>query len=534
MSQNRSNPHANRARAKSPVNSCISEDSGPLMAGSAIGDRSASARRGSARGVLRRRGIALYNRAMTVIESAPDPRTPSPQESIADIVDALRARFDAGLTRSMAWRIRQLEGIERFTQEREHDIAAALHADLGKPELEAYGAEISFVANDAAHMRKHLREWAKPERVSTPLVAHPGRSLILREPLGVVLIIAPWNYPFQLLMAPLCAAIAAGNAALLKPSEIAPHTSALLARELPKYVDESCIRVVEGGVEETTEILAQRFDHIFYTGNGHVGRIVMRAAAEHLTPVTLELGGKSPAIVDATADLDVTAKRLVWGKFFNAGQTCVAPDYVLVEASIRDTLIDRMGAVIREFYGADPKSTPDYARIVNDKHHQRLSKLLEGETVAVGGEHDRSTRYIAPTILKDVDPDSPVMSEEIFGPILPVLAVPHVDAAIRFVNERDKPLALYVFSSDKRVQTRVLERTSSGGAAVNHVWLHLAVPELPFGGVGQSGMGAYHGRHGFETFSHRKSVLRKPTQVDPDLLYPPYTERKAKWAKRLL
>lgn len=454
---------------------------------------------------------------------------------IPQLVDDLRARFESGATRSFDWRVRQLDGLIRFVEEREREILAALASDLGKPEMEAYGAEVSYVANDAADAKKHLRGWMKPERVSSPLVVQPGRSYIVREPLGVALIISPWNYPFQLLLAPLVGALAAGNCVVLKPSEIAPATSRLIAEHLPRYVDPECVKVVEGGVPETTRLLEQRFDHIFYTGNGRVARIIMSAAANHLTPVTLELGGKSPCVVDASADLDVAAKRIVWGKFFNAGQTCVAPDYVLVEEAVHDALLNRMVAAVRSFYGDDPKKSADFARIVNGHHHARLLKLLEGSgTIACGGQHDVQDRYIAPTILKDVGFDAPVMQEEIFGPILPVLSVPHIDAAITHINRGDKPLALYVFSSKDAAQEKVRDRTSSGGMAINHVWLHLAVPELPFGGVGESGMGAYHGRHSFETFSHRKSVLKKPTQVDPALLYPPYTETKSKWVKRLL
>lgn len=470
--------------------------------------------------------------AQHVPASSTDPSTQL--DLIPQVVQRLRARFESGVTRSRRWREQQLEGIERFVAECEKDIFEALHADLGKPEIEAFGAEISYVANDAKHARKHLAQWMKEEKVSTPLVAMPGKSTIQSEPLGVVLIISPWNYPFQLLMAPLVGALAAGNCAVLKPSEVAPHTSAMLAKLLPRYVDPTCIEIVEGAVPETTKLLEQRFDHIFYTGNGTVGRIIMRAAAEHLTPVTLELGGKSPTIVDRTADLDVTAKRIVWGKFFNAGQTCVAPDYVLVEESVHDALLTRMVAAVREFYGDDPQRSDSYCRIVNERHHDRLTKLLDSGEIACGGQHDKSDRFIAPTILRDVTWDDAVMKEEIFGPILPVLAVRDVDEAIRTVNDHDKPLALYVFSSDKSTQKKVLARTSSGGATVNHVWMHLAVPDLPFGGVGESGMGAYHGKHSFDVFSHRKAVLRKPTQVDPPILYPPYTATKTKWVKRIL
>lgn len=461
--------------------------------------------------------------------------TPSTRlDLIPQLVDALRARFDSGATRGIAWRMRQLDGLIRFVEEREHDILAALAADLGKPEMEAHSSEVAYVAADAVHAKKHLRRWLKPERVSSPLFVQPGKSYIVREPLGVVLIISPWNYPLQLLLAPLIGALAAGNCALLKPSEIAPATSRLIAEHLPRYLDPECVKVVEGGVPETTRLLEQRFDHIFYTGNGKVARVIMSAAANHLTPVTLELGGKSPCIVDASANLDRAARRIIWGKFFNAGQTCVAPDYVLVEEAAHGALVERLVATVRSFYGEDPQQSPDFARIVNAGHHARLVGLLEGSgIVACGGQHDIDDRYIAPTILKDVGFDAPVMQEEIFGPILPVIAVPNVEAAITLVNRADKPLALYLFSRNDAVQEQVRDRTSSGGMAINHVWLHLAVPELPFGGVGESGMGAYHGRHSFETFSHRKSVLNKLTQFDPPLLYPPFTASKSKWIKRL-
>lgn len=470
---------------------------------------------------------------MTVSHSESKPARDA-LDAIPKIVQSLRDRFERGVTKPIEWRLQQLDGLMRFIEQREAEILAALRADLGKPELEALAAEIAFVRNDIKHTKKHLAEWMKPKKVSTPWQIQPAQSTIQHEPLGVVLIISPWNYPFQLLLAPLVGAIAAGNCALLKPSEVAPATAALIARWIPRYLDETAIKVVEGGIPETTEVLAQRFDHIFYTGNGTVGRIVMTAAAKHLTPVTLELGGKSPCIVDRTADLDVAAKRIVWGKFFNAGQTCVAPDYVLVEASVHDALVSKLATTIRRFFGDDPQKSDNYARIVNERHHARLLPLLESGEIAIGGEHDVTDRYIAPTVLKNVSADSLVMADEIFGPILPVLSVPDLDSAIRFVRERPKPLALYVFSSSKSNQSAVLDGTSSGGAVINHVVWHLAVPDLPFGGVGESGMGAYHGHYGFETFSHAKAVLRKPTQIDPDLLYPPYSATEKKWLKRLL
>jgi aldehyde dehydrogenase (NAD+) len=451
------------------------------------------------------------------------------------VVARLRETFNSGRTRPLAFRLQQLDGLARFLREREHDIQDALRQDLGRPPLEAFTGDIAHPASDLAFVRKHLASWIRPERVRTPLVVQPGKSYIQREPLGVVLIIGPWNYPVQLVLVPLIGALAAGNCAVIKPSEVAPATSALLAETLPRYVDPDCVRIVEGGVPETTALLAERFDYIFYTGNGTVGRIVMQAAAKHLTPVTLELGGKSPCIVDRSTDLDVAARRIVWGKYYNAGQTCIAPDYILAHEAIEDDLLARLKQTVREFYGDDPRTSPDYGRVVNARHHRRLMALLPGSgELVTGGEADEADRYLAPTILRNLAPDAPVMADEIFGPILPVLRVKNVEEAVAFVNARPKPLALYLFTSDGEVQRRILERTSSGGALVNHISLHVGVPSLPFGGVGPSGMGAYHGRASFETFSHRKAVLVKPTWLDPRLVYPPYTETKKKWIKRLL
>ena len=449
------------------------------------------------------------------------------------LVGALRAHFETGVTKSLSWRLSQLDALEHLLTEREQDILDALHADLGKPATEAFGSEIGLPLSELRLTRKKLASWMKPERVRTSLLAMPGRSYIYKEPLGVMLIIAPWNYPFQLVVLPLIGAIAAGNCVVVKPSEISPNVSALIAKWLPKYLDARAVQVVEGGVQETTPLLREKWDHILYTGNGTVGRIVMEAASKHLTPVTLELGGKSPCIVDESADLDMAAKRIVYGKFFNAGQTCVAPDYVLVHDHVHDALVNRMVSTIREFYGDDPKQSPDFARIVNERHHARLTRLLDNTDVVTGGETDLSDRYIAPTILRNVSEDDPVMQEEIFGPILPVISVPSVESAIGFVNRHEKPLALYVFAGDEAAQDRALSGTSAGGTVLNHVWLHVGVPELPFGGVGESGMGAYHGRQSFETFSHKRSVLKKPTLPDPPILFPPYSARKLRWLKKL-
>lgn len=455
-------------------------------------------------------------------------------QQIPAVVDAVRASFDAGRTRPLEWRKTQLRRLIEMIRREERALLAALEADLGKCAFEAWSAELSLVAGEADHALDNIDDWVKAEKVHTPLVFQPGKSRIYRQPLGVALIIGPWNYPFQLITAPLVGALAAGNAAVIKPSEIAENTSAALAELIPKYLDREAVAVIEGGVPETTAVLEQRFDHIFYTGNGTVGRIVMAAAAKHLTPVTLELGGKSPCIVDRSADLEVAARRIVWGKFYNAGQTCVAPDYVLCEPDVAGPLIDRLGATIAEFYGPDPKDSPDYGRIINARHFDRLRRLLDSGEQAAGGDTDAEARYIAPTILRDVSPESAVMADEIFGPILPVVEIGGIDEAIAFVNGRPRPLALYVFAGESGVADRVLERTSSGGACVNDVVAHLGIPELPFGGVGASGMGAYHGRAGFETFTHRRSVLHKSTMLDVKLRYPPYDESKFKWIRRLL
>jgi len=463
------------------------------------------------------------------------PATPAtPGLDAPGLVAGLRKVFASGRTRPYEWRRDQLRALRRLLVEREPELRDALEADLAKPATEAYATDVGFVMGEIDYTLKRLRGWMRPKRVGTRLVTKPSRGRIVREPLGVVLVIAPWNYPVHLALAPIVGAIAAGNCAVIKPSEITATTSAALAKLIPEYLDTECIAVVEGGVPETQALLGEAWDHILYTGNGKVGRVVMEAAAKHLTPVTLELGGKSPTIVDESADLEVAGRRVAWGKFLNAGQTCIAPDYVLVMKSVADRFVEQVRRAIFDFYGPDPKASPDYARIVDDRHFQRLVGLLGSATIAIGGEQDDATRYFAPTVLRDVAPDSPVMRDEIFGPILPVLTVESVDEAIEFVNERDKPLALYVFSKSNSTVDRVLDETSSGGACVNATMYHVAVPTLPFGGVGPSGMGAYHGRSTFETFSHAKSVLRKGVRPDPALAYPPYTSTKDRLIRRFL
>lgn len=452
----------------------------------------------------------------------------------AALVSSLRKTFDGGRTRPLSFRLGQLSALTRMLEEREHEILEALRVDVGKPRMEAYVAELGFVLGEVALVKKKLAAWMQPERVTAPAAVQPARAEVHKDPLGVVLIIGPWNYPFQLVVAPLVGALAAGNCVVVKPSEMTPTVSALLGRLLPQYLDPDVVKVVEGGVPETTALLEERFDHIFYTGNGTVGRVVMGAAAKHLTPVTLELGGKSPCIVDKEADLDVGVKRIVWGKYFNAGQTCIAPDYVLAHASIHDKLLERLRETIREFYGDDPRRSPDYARIVNARHHQRLSRLLHDGEPVTRVEADEAERYLSPVVLRDVPETAKVMGEEIFGPILPVLKVNDIDDAISFVNRRDKPLALYVFSENEAVQREVIDRTTSGGATVNHTGVHFGVPNLPFGGVGESGMGAYHGRLTFDTFTHRRAVLIKPSYLDAPVIYPPYSSLKEKIVRMLL
>jgi aldehyde dehydrogenase (NAD+) len=435
---------------------------------------------------------------------------PAPEQP-ADVVARLRATFRTGRTKPVEWRTAQLHRLREMLMDSGPELAAALHADLGKSTAEAQRTEIGFTIREIDHTLDHLTEWLRPE--PAPVPAHLGadaRAWTQYDPLGVVLVIAPWNYPAQLLLTPLVGALAAGNAVVVKPSEMAPATSAVLAGLLPAHLDTDAVAVVEGGVPETTALLAERFDHIFYTGNGTVGRVVMRAAAEHLTPVTPELGGKSPAFVDRGTDLDVVADRLVRGKFLNAGQTCVAPDYVLTDPETAAALEPKLARAVEAVYGTDPATGDEYGRIVNERHFDRLVGLLDSGRVVVGGDSDRTTKYIAPTVLADVDPAAPVMREEIFGPVLPVVTVPDLDAAIGFINDRDKPLALYVFSESDGTRERIAAETSSGGIGNGLPLAHLTVSDLPFGGVGESGMGNYHGRYSIETFSHRKAVLEKP------------------------
>ena len=446
----------------------------------------------------------------------------------------LRATYNSGHTRPLAWRKHQLEQMIKMLDENEAEFLAALKTDLGKPTVEGFITDIAFITGEIKLMLKNLKKWNKPQRVPTPLVTMPAKSQLIPEPLGVVLVIAPWNYPIQLLLVPAAGAIAAGNAVVMKPSEVSAATSTVLARLVPKYLDQKAITLVEGGVPETTALLAEHFDHIFYTGNGTVGRIVMAAAANNLTPVTLELGGKSPVIIDESANIHVTARRIAWGKWLNAGQTCVAPDYILVNEKVRQPVLDELGKAITDFFGADPQSSESYGRIVSPRHFDRLKSLMTGGKVIIGGETNAESRYVAPTVLADVDMNSALMNEEIFGPLLPVLSINSTKQAIEFITARPHPLALYVFAENKSVVKEVLAKTTAGGVTVNGTLMHLTSPHLPFGGIGESGMGGYHGKSGVRLFQHMKPVLSRGTKLDPSLAYPPYTDKKAKLFRKLL
>lgn len=445
-----------------------------------------------------------------------------------DMMQRLRHSYISGLTRPLSWRLDQLKKLKLMLEENESELLKALETDLGKSQAEGWLTELGYLSGDIDYTCKNLRKWMRGKRVSQPLMAWPGKSFLQPEPLGVVLIIGAWNYPLQLLLSPLVAALAAGNCAVVKPSELAPRTAAIIAKLLPDYLANEAVQVVTGGAEVAQELLAQRFDHIMYTGGGRVGRIVMEAAAKHLTPVTLELGGKSPAVVLDDADIITAARRIAWGKWLNAGQTCIAPDYVLVAEAQREAFIVALKEAVENFYGADASDADDYGRIVNEQHWQRLVSYLEQGTVVHGGDYDRQERFIAPTIMTDVAVDSPIMEEEIFGPVLPVLSIPNLASAIEFIRERDKPLALYGFSRSARALQQLTEQTHAGNQCNNDTLMFMLNPELPFGGVGPSGMGRYHGKFGFDTFSHHKAVMHRPFWFDPKFRYPPYTSFKQK------
>lgn len=450
--------------------------------------------------------------------------------SPAAIVESLRAVFASGRTRDHAWRDAQLAGVAQLLSERADDLIAALAADLRRTEFESIMFDLVSITPEIKHTRKNLKKWMRPRRVPAPINVQPGKAWYTYEPLGVVLVIGAWNYPVHLTFMPLIAALAAGNCVVVKPSEVAPRTSAVLAELLPLYVDPEAVVVVEGAAEVTLDLIDQNLDHVFFTGSPAVGSAVMAAASKHLTPVTLELGGKCPVIVTESARLDVAARRIAFGKLANSGQTCVAPDYVMVDRLVRDEFVPLLAKTLEEF--SEGRRLP----IVNQRHAARVAALLEsaGGQVVTGGEVDVEDASAPMTVLVDPAPGAPIMADEIFGPVLPVITVDGLDDAIARVNAGTKPLASYVFTQDRSDEVRALAGFSAGATVINHVMMHMAVHELPFGGVGTSGTGSYHGHWGFETFSHAKAVLRQQTRIDPKLMYPPYSKRFQKMLRKQL
>jgi len=450
---------------------------------------------------------------------------PTKTSHITELIDKQRNYFATGATKNVNFRIEQLKKLRTLIVQNERIFLDALYKDLRKCDTEGYLTEIGFVLNDLDEAIANTKKWAKSKLVSTPLFHAKASSHIQPEPYGNVLIISPWNYPFQLLIAPMVGAMSAGNTVIGKPSEYAPHTAKALADLFANNFSEEYIAIVEGAVPETQALLSEKFDYVFFTGSTEVGRIVYQAAAKHLTPVTLELGGKSPCIIDERTHIEYSAKRIMSGKLMNCGQTCIAPDYLLVHEKVKDKIVAEMKKQTTSFYTSNPQESEDYGRIINKKHFNRLKRLMdESGTVIYGGQTDEDDLYIAPTLLDDIDKDDPVMQEEIFGPILPILVYSHLEDAIKFVNDRPKPLALYMFSKTQKNIDKVMNEVSAGGVSINDTLMHIANPNLPFGGVGESGIGAYHGTASFDTFSHKKSVLHKSFILDAPIRYAPFAK----------
>ncbi|NMP17338.1 aldehyde dehydrogenase family protein [Thalassotalea sp. Y01] len=442
------------------------------------------------------------------------------------ILDGQKAYFNSNVTRDYQWRKQQLLQIKKLVVENEQQILAAINADLNKPAQEAWTTELSYITGDVDHVIGKLKKWMKPRKVRTPLVAQPGKSFVQPEPVGSVLIMGAWNYPFQLVFAPLVAVIAAGNCAVLKPSELAPSVSNIIAQLVPQYLDKQAFTVVEGAIPETTALLELPWDHIMYTGNGMVARIVMSAAAKHLTPVTLELGGKSPVYIDNSANLAISCQRIAWGKWMNAGQTCIAPDYIITTKDMVEPIVAELKQQITAMFGQDPQQSDSYGRIVNERHTSRIAAYLEQQNVVAGGNVDIENKYIEPTIVVDAALDSAIMKEEIFGPVMPIITVDNYLQAKDHIITEDKPLAAYLFTKNTVQQQDWIHTISSGSQCINDVIMFNAVPELPFGGTGPSGMGQYSGKTGFDNFSHLKSVLKRPFLKDLPVRFAPYTDLK--------
>lgn len=445
-----------------------------------------------------------------------------------------REYFDKGLTKSYNFRITQLKKLKKNISKNEKRIIDALYNDMHKPEMEAYISEIGVLYEEISFIIKNLKNWMNPHNQRTPLVLHPSTSRIYPEPLGVVLIIGPWNYPFQLMMAPLAGAIAAGNCAIIKPSDNTRNTSKVIEELIKETFDENYISVVTGPGAMVGPQLIEKypFNHIFFTGSPSVGKQIMAMASKHLTPVTLELGGKSPAIVDKNVNIDVTARRITWAKFFNAGQTCVCPDYLLVQEDLKEELIDKIKFYIKEFYNGNPEESEHYTHIVNEKRFNTLIGYLNGVNIIHGGQYNLSKRYIAPTLVDQVPENHPLLIEEIFGPILPIISYKEIDELIPIIRKNRYPLSCYIFTKSSRFEKHIIDSIEFGGGCINNILVHLANPRLPFGGVGNSGMGRYHGKYSFDIFSHYKSILKSSMAIDPALRYPPYTKRKRRWATR--
>ncbi|WP_107668336.1 aldehyde dehydrogenase [Cyanothece sp. BG0011] len=454
-------------------------------------------------------------------------------ETISMIFKEQCQYFVSGKTKPIQFRQEKLKQLKQLIIDQENEIVKALNEDLGKCHFESYLSEIRIIKKEIDHTINNLKKWVKPRYVSTPIEQFPGTAFIQPQPKGVILIISPWNYPFSLAIMPLIGAIAAGNCAIIKPSELTPNTSNLLAKLINNHFDHNYMKVIEGSKETSQELLKEKFAHIFFTGSPSIGKIVMEAAAKQLIPVTLELGGKSPCIVDNNINIKETAKRIVWGKFLNAGQSCIAPDYLLVNQSIKSKVLEAIKEAIKEFYGENPFQSPDYGRIINEYHFKRLSALLPQDNIIVGGQVIPQENYISPTVIDNISPNSPIMEDEIFGPILPVLDYDEIEEAIAFINQRPKPLAIYLFSNDKTQQKKVVKNTLSGGVGINDTVMQYGVLTLPFGGIGNSGIGCYHGKASFDTFSHYKSVLKRSFWFETNLRFPPY-QGKLKWIKRLL
>ncbi|MDD3171901.1 MAG: aldehyde dehydrogenase [Bacilli bacterium] len=453
---------------------------------------------------------------------------------IKNIVDTQRNYFNTGVTKNLKYRLEALQKLENSIENNKNLILEALKEDLNKSDIEAYMTEISLLKEDIRYIKKRLPKWSKNKRVRTSLMQFPAKCYVASEPFGVVLIMSPWNYPLLLALSPLVGAIAAGNCAVVKPSAYAPKTSLVINKVISEVFSDNYCCVVQGGRAENTELLKQKFDYIFFTGSIEVGKLVMESASKNLTPVSLELGGKSPVIIDQSADIDMAAKKLAFGKYINAGQTCIAPDYVFVHESKEKELLDSLKIYIEKFYPKNKDNEiEDYPKIVNKKHFERLLNLIEKDKVKIGGKYDEGKLSIEPTVMNEINFDSPIMQEEIFGPILPIMTFNNLEEVINKLHSLPKPLALYLFTCKREVKEKVIKEVSFGGGCINDVILHIATSHMGFGGVGNSGMGSYHGKHSFDTFTHYKSIVDKGLLIDISLRYRPYTENKKKLLKKL-